>query len=358
MSQLQITNAGLLYKDQVFAGQEVQNISHFVFANVPWQNETQPIDPNATVPAAHVVKELPVEAVTALDGNAVVISCVMGYDVGDFEFNWYGAIATKANGEKVLIAVVTTATQTKTKTVGTNVGNYSVKSIVWRSQQIAGQLNVSLSALPWQLNNGAFVSKEDFNAHNHDGRYALKENVLTPVPVNAKFTDTHRAITDSLTSTSSSISASANAVRAAYNVAENAQQVANAALPADGKAVNSTLLEGKRIDQVAAYTIDMYEKHHFGGNGETLNLPIAKVNYVSVWSNHGVINFPNCRTGDKVIVTIYNDGAGVVLNTGAYLQYVAGTARGASNHCTKKARLTYECVNNDHWRVTVENIGG
>ncbi|PAJ72267.1 hypothetical protein CJF42_22195, partial [Pseudoalteromonas sp. NBT06-2] len=171
MSQLKITNAGLTYKDLVFAGAETQNITHFIFANIAGLNEGDVIDPNMAIPTNDIVHTQPIDRVSALDGNAVVMSAVLGYDVGNFEFNWFGAVATKADNSQVLIAVVQTALQTKTKTVGPSVGNYSVKSIVWRSQNIADNLNVTLSALPWQLNESAFVSKTDFEAHNHDAEY-------------------------------------------------------------------------------------------------------------------------------------------------------------------------------------------
>ena len=412
MSQLQITNAGLLYKDQVFAGQEVQNISHFVFANVPGQNETQPIDPNATVPTAHVVKELPVEAVTALDGNAVVISCVMGYDVGDFEFNWYGAIATKANGEKVLIAVVTTATQTKTKTVGTNVGNYSVKSIVWRSQQIAGQLSVTLSSLPWQLNEGSYVSSDEFANHHHDGRYALKEHVLTPVPVNAKFTDTHRAITDSLTSTSSSTSASANAIRIAYSVAVSAQEKANRALLINpvsdtggsllkhtktgiyriynaetdlppGYIANASdfVVTVKGLDGIPSTSVDPTyckvtvqdvrssvewfntriagvwqgwethsEQHAFlVDGGEITLLPVRKT-VVNAWIGSGTINIPAMPRGHEVEIVIHHKGSGIRINTAVGVWLYKDKYNGLSDVVREKGTLIFQSLG-DHVRA-------
>jgi len=164
VSQLQITNAGLDYRNAVFAGDEVQNITHFVFANIDGQDDTAPIDSNTIIPATIVHSE-PVKAVSKVDGNTIVISTVMGYDIGDFEYNWYGVIATKANNEQVLIAVVTTALQTKTKTVDSVVGNYSVKSVVWRSQNIADDLSITLSALPWQVQEGEFLSVAEFEAY-------------------------------------------------------------------------------------------------------------------------------------------------------------------------------------------------
>ncbi|WP_462147174.1 phage tail-collar fiber domain-containing protein [Pseudoalteromonas gelatinilytica] len=170
MSQLQITNAGIDYRNAVFAGEEVQNITHFVFANKQGQDASAPIDPNTAIPA-HVLHTQPVKAVSKVDGNAIVISAVLGYDIGDFEYNWYGVVATKANNEQVLIAVVTTELQTKTKTVGAVTGNYSVKSIVWRSQNIADDLNITLAVLPWQVQEEELVSKAVFDAHNHDDSY-------------------------------------------------------------------------------------------------------------------------------------------------------------------------------------------
>lgn len=164
MSQLQITNAGLDYRHAVFAGDEVQNITHFVFANKDGQDENAPIDPNTVIPA-NIVHSQPVKAVSKVDGNAIVISAVLSYDIGDFEYNWYGVVATKANNEQVLIAVVTTALQSKTKTVGNVIGNYSVKSVVWRSQNIADDLSITLSALPWQVQEGEFVSIAEFEAY-------------------------------------------------------------------------------------------------------------------------------------------------------------------------------------------------
>ncbi|TMO43151.1 hypothetical protein CWC25_13160 [Pseudoalteromonas sp. S4389] len=187
MSQLKITNAGIDYRNAVFAGEEVQNITHFIFANMPDQDATAPIDPNITIPT-DVLHSQPIKAVSKVDGNAVVISAVLGYDVGDFEYNWYGVVATKQNGDEVLIAVVTTELQTKTKTVGAVTGNYSVKSIVWRSQNIADDLNITLAVLPWQVQDEELVSKAVFDAHNHDDSYLTKtdaDNYAHKLKVNA-----------------------------------------------------------------------------------------------------------------------------------------------------------------------------
>ena len=216
MSQLQITNAGIDYRNAVFAGDEVQNITHFVFANIADQDASVPIDPNVTIPQT-LAHTQPVKAVSKVDGNAIVMSAVLGYDTGDFEYNWYGVVATKSNNEQVLIAVVTTETQTKIKTNGAVTGNYSVKSIVWRSQNIAEQLNITLAVLPWQVQDTELVSRADFDAHHHDNAYVKKEQVLTNVPEGAVFTDTQRPLSSSVSSSSTTTAATSAAVRTAYD---------------------------------------------------------------------------------------------------------------------------------------------
>ncbi|MCG7570555.1 phage tail protein [Pseudoalteromonas sp. CNC9-20] len=171
MSKLQITNAGLSYKDAVFAAEQTQNISHFVFAHVPGLDENADIDPNTTVPEQYVVHTQPVQAVTRIDSNAVALSTVLGHEVGDFDYNWYGALATLQDNSQVLVAVAQTALQSKHKSVPGRNGNYSAKSIIWRSQGIADELNITVAALPWQVQEGEFVSQNEFDGHRHDNRY-------------------------------------------------------------------------------------------------------------------------------------------------------------------------------------------
>lgn len=164
MSLLAITDAGVAYKDAVFAGEEVQNITRIIFRNIDGLVPETAIDLTQSLPSTDIVHSEQIERVSALNDNAVVMSTVLGYDVGDFEYNWYGVIAKKADLTEVLIAVVQTPAQTKTKTVGITTGNYSVKSIVWKTANIAQSLNVTLNALPWQVSDNTFVEKTEFDS--------------------------------------------------------------------------------------------------------------------------------------------------------------------------------------------------
>ena len=207
MSKLLITSAGINYKDAGFAGAQGQNITKFVFANVPNLQETDSISATTVVPVDHVVHEQPTELVSRLDDNAVVMSAVLGYEIGTFDYNWFGAIATLADNSEILIAVVHSALQTKTKTVGANAGNYSVKSIVWRSNAIAANLNVNLSVLPWQVDSDSFMSKVDieqaFSGMQEDVDKKLNKSNLS----------------SSVTSASNQTAATSNAVKQAYDKA-------------------------------------------------------------------------------------------------------------------------------------------
>jgi hypothetical protein len=183
MSLLAITDAGVLYKDAVFAGQEVQNITRVIFRNIAGLAPTDAIDLAQSIPFTDIVHSNVIERVSALDDNAVVMSTVLGYDVGDFQYNWYGVVAQKADLSEVLIAVVQTPVQTKTKTSGPTTGNYSTKSIVWKTANIAQALNVTLSALPWQMADNTFVTKAEYDlamaeksdeTHHHDSAYLGK----------------------------------------------------------------------------------------------------------------------------------------------------------------------------------------
>jgi hypothetical protein len=259
MSLLAITNNGVLYKDEVFAGQQVQNITRVIFRNVAGLNPDTAIDLTQNMPSADIVHSELISRVSALDNNSVVISTVLGYDVGNFEYNWYGVVAKKTDNSEVLIAVVQTPVQTKTKNASGTEGNYSVKSIVWKTANIAQDLNVSLSTLPWQVQTGTFVTKADYDidmpnkldanakAVNSD---KLDNKTRAEIITEARSglspnTDTHRAISNSVTSTSGTVSASSSAVKMAYDKAVTAQTKSNDSFKLEGKTKAQVIAEAR-----------------------------------------------------------------------------------------------------------------
>ena len=78
----------------------------------------------------------------------------------------------------------------------------------------------------------------------HGAYYAKASQVLTNVPTGAKFTDTQRAISDSVTSTATATSASSKAAKTAYDKGVQALNTANGKLGSGSKAVDSDKLDG------------------------------------------------------------------------------------------------------------------
>lgn len=74
--------------------------------------------------------------------------------------------------------------------------------------------------------------------------YAKASQVLTNVPAGAKFTDTQRALSSSISSTSTSVAATSSAVKTAYDRGTSALNTANGKLASNGKAVDSSKLNG------------------------------------------------------------------------------------------------------------------
>ncbi|MGB2140691.1 MAG: tail fiber protein, partial [Psychrobacter sp.] len=75
--------------------------------------------------------------------------------------------------------------------------------------------------------------------------YAKASQVLTDVPVDAKFTDTQRPLSSSVTSASTNVAATSNAAKIAYDRGSSALSVANTKLDSNAQAVDSDKLDGQ-----------------------------------------------------------------------------------------------------------------
>ena len=89
-----VTDAGARYIARKVAALEDVVITHFVLANVPGASETTTANPAAGLPAVsqRVGGNIEVGAPRYNNDNAVTYSLVLGSDVGDFDFNFYGAV--------------------------------------------------------------------------------------------------------------------------------------------------------------------------------------------------------------------------------------------------------------------------
>jgi hypothetical protein len=144
-----ITIAG----EQLFA-QKAQNnqqldIDTFIFANVPGQNSTDPIDRDEAIPVAgQQVHTQIVQQVGRINDNVVVYSTVLDSVTGDFDFNWVGLYSSVNN---TLVAINHIPTTTKSATNGGVAGNTLNRNFGIEYSGIADLTGITVAPETWQL---------------------------------------------------------------------------------------------------------------------------------------------------------------------------------------------------------------
>jgi len=89
-----VTDAGARYIAKKAAILEPVVISHFILANVPGVNENTDASPSAGIPSSSYLVGGNIEAPVPHynDDNAVTYSLVLDSTLGDYDFNYYGAV--------------------------------------------------------------------------------------------------------------------------------------------------------------------------------------------------------------------------------------------------------------------------
>lgn len=207
MSIFKITNAGELYKNRVTNGELTPAFSRIVFGKKGVDGKTPITD--ETMPT--ITHSALLTAQSRINDNAIVFSVVLGYEVGDFAFDWYGLIAEDEHGNSVLIAIVhTDLTQKTARNEALLIeGNYKALSIIWRTSNIAELMQIQLPAAAWQVGQNEFLSRAEFS-----------ERVKTDVPANAEFTDTKIPLENSYTANNDSAAASSAMFTKFYKYAQ------------------------------------------------------------------------------------------------------------------------------------------
>ncbi len=113
-----------------------------------------------------------------------------------------------------------------------------VKTAYDKGQQALNVANTKLGQ------NDKAVDSDKLDGKDHT-YFARADQVLTDVPENAKFTDTQRPLSSSVTSTSTSTAATSNAAKIAYDKGVQALNVANSKLGSTATAVNADKLDGQ-----------------------------------------------------------------------------------------------------------------
>jgi hypothetical protein len=153
-----ITIAG----EKLFAAKAQANeqldIDTFIFANVPGQDATAPINREEGLPIDHVVQQQIVQQVGRINDNVVVYSTVLDSITGPFEFNWVGLYSSINN---TLVAINHVPTTPKTATAAGVAGNTLNRNFGIEYSGIADLTGIDVAPETWQLDFTARLSGMD-----------------------------------------------------------------------------------------------------------------------------------------------------------------------------------------------------
>ncbi|MFK3862627.1 phage tail-collar fiber domain-containing protein [Pseudoalteromonas rhizosphaerae] len=143
-----ITIAG----EKLFAAKAQANeqldIDTFIFANVPLQDATDPINREEGLPTDHVVHQQIVQQVGRINDNVVVYSTVLDSITGPFEFNWVGLYSSIND---TLVAINHVPTTPKTATAAGVAGNTLNRNFGIEYSGIADLTGIDVAPETWQL---------------------------------------------------------------------------------------------------------------------------------------------------------------------------------------------------------------
>ncbi|MGI2101913.1 phage tail protein [Shewanella oncorhynchi] len=153
-----ITIAG----EQLFAAKAQANeqldIDTFIFANVPNQDPSAPINREEGIPTANIVYQQNVQQVGRINDNVVVYSTVLDSITGPFEFNWVGLYSSV---NQKLVAINHVPTVTKTATAPGAAGNTLNRNFGIEYSGIADLTGINVEPETWQLDFTARLSGMD-----------------------------------------------------------------------------------------------------------------------------------------------------------------------------------------------------
>lgn len=130
-----------------------------VFARVPGQDESVPVDRNEGLPPADQIQHT--AAITqagVLNENAVVYSVVLDTTVGDWDYNWIGLLDSKTN---TVLMIVHVRTQQKLATRNGQQGNSLTRNLMMQFDGAAAATQINVSADTWQIDFSARLAGID-----------------------------------------------------------------------------------------------------------------------------------------------------------------------------------------------------
>ena len=144
-----ITIAGQSLLTQKVQQQQNLVIDTMVFANISGLVSTEEVDRTETLPAVgDIVGQFNITNASVVNDNAVVFSTVLDSNVGPFDFNWLGLYSSI---DSTLVAIAYVPAQTKTATVGANLGNVLTKNFALEFNGAADLTGLTIAAESWQI---------------------------------------------------------------------------------------------------------------------------------------------------------------------------------------------------------------
>ncbi|MCS6115232.1 phage tail-collar fiber domain-containing protein [Shewanella baltica] len=138
---------------------EQLDIDTFIFANVPGQDSSAPIDRNEGLPPiAQRVHSQIVQQVGRLNDNVVIYSTVLDSLTGPFDFNWVGLYSSV---NQTLVAISHIPIVSKTVTVPGAAGNTLNRNFGIEYSGIAELAGISVAPETWQLDYTARLNGMD-----------------------------------------------------------------------------------------------------------------------------------------------------------------------------------------------------
>jgi hypothetical protein len=138
---------------------EALDIDTFIFAKVPGQDSSAPIDRNEGLPPLNQrVHQQAVQQVGMINENVVVYSSVLDSLTGPFDFNWVGLYSST---NQTLIAISHIPTATKTVTAPGAAGNLLNRNFAIEYSGIAELTGITVNKDSWQIDQNARLNGMD-----------------------------------------------------------------------------------------------------------------------------------------------------------------------------------------------------
>ncbi|ACZ75651.1 Tail Collar domain protein [Dickeya parazeae Ech586] len=130
-----------------------------VFALVPGQDESVPVDRNeGSPPAEQIQHTAAITQAGVLNENAVVYSVVLDTTVGDWDYNWIGLLDSQTN---TVLMIVHVRTQQKLATRNGQQGNSLTRNLMMQFDGAAAATQINVTADTWQIDFSARLNGMD-----------------------------------------------------------------------------------------------------------------------------------------------------------------------------------------------------